>query len=76
MALHTTTPVEAIEASSTGALAGFESRCESCGLVIRSSLRSIVVADVWEHVAYVAARDAGPKALRAFNRGDRSVGLR
>jgi hypothetical protein len=59
---HTPTPIEAIAASSTGALAGFESRC-SCGLVMRNTIRVNVELDAREHVAYFAA-----KAARAARR--------
>lgn len=59
--LHSLTAIAAVPASGPGALAGFESRC-SCGLVIRSSLRTIVEADVREHVAYFAKREAARKA--------------
>ena len=48
---HTTSPIEAVAASGTGAIAGFESRC-TCGLVIRSSMESIIRQDVWEHVEW------------------------
>jgi hypothetical protein len=54
-ALHTPTAVIAVAPSGPGALAGFESRCP-CGLVIRSSLRTIAEADVREHVAWFAGQ--------------------
>ena len=53
----TQTPLAAVPPSGPGALAGFESRC-TCGLVIRSSLRSIAEADVREHVAWHAKKAA------------------
>ena len=65
MAIHTTTAPEAFEASPTGALAGFESRC-SCGFAIRGTFAPTVARDATEHVAYMAAKAQGPKALRAF----------
>jgi hypothetical protein len=70
MALHTT-HTEAVAASSTGALAGFEVSC-SCGFTFRTAFAVTAAADAAEHVAYMAAKAQGPKALRAFvNRGFR-----
>jgi hypothetical protein len=40
-----------VPASGAGALAGFECKC-SCGMVLRSSLRTILEADVAAHAAY------------------------
>ena len=54
---HQLSPIVAVGPSGPGALDGFESRC-SCGLVIRSSLRTIVEADLREHLAYFAGRKA------------------
>lgn len=49
--------IVAVAPSTTGALAGFECRC-SCGLVLRSSLRSCIERDAREHVAYHAKKGA------------------
>ena len=49
------TAPEAFEASTTGALAGFESRC-SCGLVMRNAFRVSLGLDVRQHVAYHEAK--------------------
>lgn len=51
----TQTAIAAVPASGPGALAGFESTC-SCGLVMRSSLRTIIEQDVREHAAWHAKR--------------------
>lgn len=53
--LPTQTAIAAVPASGPGALAGFESTC-ACGLVIRSSLRTIAEQDVREHRAWHAKR--------------------
>jgi hypothetical protein len=45
------TPIRPVPPSGPGAISGFESRCD-CGLVIRSSLLTIIRADVNEHLAY------------------------
>jgi len=47
--------IVAVPASQPGALAGYESRC-TCGLVIRSSMETIIRQDVWEHAAWHAKR--------------------
>lgn len=58
---YTTPPIVARPATGPGALDGFESSC-TCGLVLRSSIRSILEADVAEHAAY-HARQAPTLAL-------------
>lgn len=68
MPLYTLSPIVAVEASGPGALAGFESRC-SCGLVLRSSLRTILEADRREHGAY-HARKAGERAAELERNAD------
>lgn len=61
---HTPTAIEAVPASGPGALAGFESRC-TCGLVMRSSLLTIVTLDVADHLRYWEREAArAPKASR------------
>lgn len=71
----TCSPIEAIPASAAGALAGFESRCD-CGLVIRSSLRSIIEADVREHLAWHAGRETGPRWTRLSQAKDLTGAIR
>ena len=51
MSITVTAPV-ARPASEKGALDGFESRCECCGLVMRSSLLSLLQSDIAAHIAY------------------------
>jgi hypothetical protein len=46
-----TTPIRQVPPSGPGALAGYESRC-SCGLVMRSSLLTIIRADVRDHLIW------------------------
>lgn len=65
--LHSPSAPAAIPASGTGALAGFESRC-GCGLVIRSIFEREVARDAADHVAYMAAKAQGPRALSAHLR--------
>ena len=50
---HTTTTIQAVGPSGPGALSGFESIC-SCGLQIRSSLLTIISADVADHLRWAA----------------------
>jgi len=59
---HAITPITPIAPSSAGALDGFEARC-TCGLTMRSSLRTLLEQDVAEHAAYHARRDADAIAL-------------
>lgn len=71
-ATHTTAPVIAKAASGPGALEGFETVCYDCGLRMANTVRSNVEADARDHIAYWAAKAAGPKAFRTFLlRGDR-----
>jgi hypothetical protein len=49
--MHTQTQIVAVPASGPGALSGFEARC-TCGLVMKSSLRSLIQADTAAHAAY------------------------
>lgn len=49
--------IVSVPASTVGALDGFECKC-SCGLVLRSSLRSCIERDAAEHIAYHAKRGA------------------
>lgn len=51
----TITPIQPVPASGPGALAGFEATC-SCGLVMRSSLESMIRQDVAEHARWHARR--------------------
>jgi hypothetical protein len=51
----TVTPIEHRPPSEPGALDSYTSSC-SCGLVMRSSLRSLVLADVAHHVAWHARK--------------------
>jgi hypothetical protein len=60
---HLPTPVAAIAASESGALAGFESRC-SCGLAMRNTIRTNVELDVAEHLRYFDQQRAGRRARR------------
>lgn len=55
---YTLTPVVAVSASEKGALPGFKSVC-SCGLVMKSSLRTLLEADRVAHLAYHAKKDGG-----------------
>jgi hypothetical protein len=52
------TPLVAIPASQAGSLSGFETRC-SCGLIIRSSLRTLAEQDAAEHLRYHAKKQGG-----------------
>lgn len=54
-ALPQTSAIVAVPASGPGALAGFEAVCE-CGLVMRSSLETIIRQDVFDHVRWHQAR--------------------
>src|SRR5262245_58759916 len=56
-------PIVATPASGPGALDGFEARC-SCGLVMRSSLRTLLEQDVADHAAYHARRAADVELVR------------
>lgn len=49
--------IVAVAPSTAGALGGFECRC-SCGIVLRSSLRSCVEQDARAHAAYHARKEA------------------
>ena len=66
------TPIVEREASEQGALDGFEATC-SCGLVLRSSLRSLLETDVADHAAY-HARQAAERERRAM--AELPLGLR
>jgi len=58
---HRTSTPEAFEASSTGALAGFSSRC-SCGLEMRNAFRVSLLLDVQQHVAWASKARKGRRA--------------
>ena len=62
---HIAGDVFAAPASQSGAIAHFASIC-SCGFEIRSTIQGDVARDANRHVAYMAAKARGPKALRAF----------
>ncbi len=49
------TPITAVAASEKGAVAGFETRC-TCGLVIRSSLRTMIEQDAANHLEWHSKR--------------------
>jgi hypothetical protein len=46
-----------VAASSAGSLSGFECKC-TCGMVLRSSLRTILEQDAAAHLAYHARKGA------------------
>lgn len=62
---HISGDIFAAPASQEGALAHFASIC-SCGFEIRSTIKVDVARDANYHVAYMAAKAQGTKALRAF----------
>lgn len=49
--MFSTTPILPVAATQKGALDGFQSTC-SCGLVMKSSLLSLLEQDVAAHVAW------------------------
>jgi hypothetical protein len=51
------TQIKAVTASGPGALAGFECKC-SCGMTLRSSLRTLIEQDAREHLAYHERKEA------------------
>lgn len=55
--MFTLTPLAPVPASREGALSGYETHC-SCGLAIRSSLRTIAEADAVAHLDYHARKGA------------------
>lgn len=46
-----------LPAREPGTLAGFETTCPRCGLVLRNSLRTSLVLDAATHEEWEAARD-------------------
>jgi hypothetical protein len=53
MTSYSLSPIVARKATERGALDGFQCEC-SCGLTLRSSLRTILVQDALDHAAYHA----------------------
>jgi hypothetical protein len=51
------TQTQAVTASGPGALDGFECKC-SCGMTLRSSLRTLLEQDATQHVAYHERKEA------------------
>jgi hypothetical protein len=49
------TKIQPVAASGAGALSGFECKC-SCGMVLRSSLETLLRNDAAEHSAYHTKR--------------------
>ncbi len=54
---HLVTAIETFPPSEIGALGGYEVSC-SCGLTLRSSIRSLLLHDIQAHIAYAASREA------------------
>lgn len=57
-------PIVESPASGPGALAGFETTC-SCGLVLKSSLRSLIEADAAEHADWHARQAARAERIKS-----------
>lgn len=51
-------PVQPMRANGKGALNGYVTKCECCGLVLRSSLHSALRADMTQHADYHARKEA------------------
>jgi hypothetical protein len=55
-----------IPASQPGALSGFEAVCSSCGMALRSSLRTLIVSDIAAHQRWhESQREAIPMPARS-----------
>lgn len=58
-------PVVAKPARTAGALDGFECRCETCGLVMSSSLRTLLDADAAAHARWHERQDRAQRVFAA-----------